>query len=65
MPKLVNNISYLTPTRWAIEAISDLQLGLGFKDIVPHIFIIILFAVVFFVIGSYKTTKSEKEFSII
>jgi ABC-type multidrug transport system permease subunit len=60
MPKIMDNIAYLTPTGWAMRAISDLQLGLRFYNIIPHIFIIILFSVVFFTIGEYKNIKLER-----
>lgn len=63
MPKAFNKLSYITPTRWAMQAFTDMQAGLSFSDIWVNIGIIILFAVAFFVIGSYKTSKSDKNFS--
>ncbi|GKX67224.1 ABC transporter permease [Inconstantimicrobium mannanitabidum] len=64
MPKAFNNLSYVTPTRWAMQAFTDMQAGSSFSDIWVNIGIILLFAMAFFVIGSYKTSKSDKNFSI-
>lgn len=64
MPKIVNKISYFTPVRWAQESLIQLQQGNKFMEILPYISVILLFALAFFVIGAYKTSTGEKEFSV-
>lgn len=61
MPKIVNKISYFTPVRWAQESLIQLQQGIKLFNVIPYIFVILLFAIAFFVIGIYKTAKEEKE----
>lgn len=64
MPPIIENLSYFTPVRWAMESIIGLQQGLEFKDIYKFLIIILLFAVAFFVIAIYKTSKEEKNLTI-
>lgn len=64
MPTAFDKLSYFTPTRWAMQSFTDMQSGSTFSDISLNIGVILLFAVAFFVIGSYKTSKSDKNFSI-
>lgn len=64
MPPLIDKMSYFTPVRWAMQSISDIQQGSSFKEVYNYLFIILLFAIVFFVIGAYKTSKEEKKISI-
>lgn len=64
MPSSIEKISYFTPTRWAMQSIVDIQQGRSFSDIYVNLCILILFAVAFFVIGAYKTSRDEKKFSI-
>lgn len=64
IPPIMEKISYFTPVRWAMESISDIQQGAQFSEVYKYLFIIILFAVTFFVIGVYKTAKEEKKILI-
>lgn len=64
MPPLIEKISYFTPVRWAMKSISDIQQGYSFSETYKYLFTILLFAIVFFVIGSYKTSKEEKKITI-
>lgn len=64
IPPIMEKISYFTPVRWAMESISDIQQGAQFSEVYKYLFIIILFAVTFFVIGAYKTAKEEKKILI-
>lgn len=59
-PNFINKISYFTPTRWAMDSILDLQQGVPFNDIIINLFIMILFALAFFTMSAYKTSKTEK-----
>lgn len=64
MPPLIEKISYFTPVRWAMESISAIQQGASFSETYKYLFIILLFAIAFFVIGTYKTAKEEKQILI-
>ena len=64
MPPLIDKISYFTPIRWAMQSITDIQQGYTFTDIYKNIFMIFLFALVFFVIAIYKTSREEKKINI-
>lgn len=64
MPPIIEKLSYFTPVRWAMESIIGLQQGLTFKDIYKFLIIIVLFAIAFFVIAIYKTSKDEKKLTI-
>lgn len=64
IPPIMEKVSYFTPVRWAMESISDIQQGAQFSEVYKYLFIIILFAVTFFVIGAYKTAKEEKKILI-
>ena len=46
------------------DEISDIQQGYTFSDIYKNILMIFLFALVFFVIGTYKTSREEKKINI-
>jgi ABC-2 type transport system permease protein len=47
-------ISQLTLNWWAIEGFAKLATGGGFSDIVPHLAVLSLMAVIFFVIGVWR-----------
>lgn len=64
MPTLIEKISYFTPVRWAMKSISDIQQGYSFSETYKYLFTILLFAIVFFVVGSYKTSREEKKITI-
>lgn len=64
MPDIFQKISYFSPVRWAMKAISDIQSGYALIDILKYMLIIILFATAFFVLAAYKTSKEDKKYSI-
>ncbi|TGY43557.1 ABC transporter permease [Clostridium sartagoforme] len=64
IPPIIEKVSYFTPVRWAMESISAIQQGAQFSEVYKYLFIIILFAATFFVIGAYKTAKEEKKILI-
>ena len=64
MPTLIEKISYFTPVRWAMKSISDIQQGYSFSETYKYLFTILLIAIVFFVVGSYKTSREEKKITI-
>lgn len=64
MPPLMEKISYFTPVRWAMEAISSIQQGSSFNETYNYLFLLLLFAIAFFIVAAYKTTKEEKKITI-
>lgn len=64
MPPLIEKISYFTPVRWAMESISAIQQGSSFNETYNYLFLVLLFAIAFFIIAAYKTTKEEKKITI-
>ncbi|MCR1950912.1 MULTISPECIES: ABC transporter permease [Clostridium] len=60
MPPIIEKISYFTPVRWAMESIVSIQQGATIADIYKYLAIILLFALTFFTIGIYRTSKEEK-----
>lgn len=64
MPPIIEKISYFTPVRWAMESIIAIQQGSNITGIYKYLGIIVLFAVAFFVVGIYKTSKEEKTLMI-
>lgn len=54
-PKVVQDITRILPTRWAMEGILNLALrGQGWEGVWPHIGILLAFAAVFFGIGVWR-----------
>ncbi|MDV4151904.1 ABC transporter permease [Clostridium sp. AL.422] len=64
LPPLIEKISYFTPVRWAMESILAIQQGSSFSGIYKYLFMILLFAIAFFVIAAYKTMREEKKINI-
>lgn len=60
LPPIIEKVSYFTPVRWAMEAIISIQQGSSITDVYRYLAIILLFALTFFSIGIYKTSKEEK-----
>ena len=64
MPVTFQKLSYFTPVRWAMKSIIEMQSGIPLSSIVQYLGIMLLFAIAFFVVAAYKTSKQDKEFSI-
>jgi ABC-2 type transport system permease protein len=64
MPKFMQNLSYIVPQRWALEAIEKIQKGYDYTAIVLNLFVLLMFAVVFFMIAilRLKKLKSVEKF---
>jgi ABC-2 type transport system permease protein len=54
MPQTLQNLSYFMPQRWVIQAISRLQTGGSFNDILTNLGVVIAFAAAFFIIAAYR-----------
>lgn len=60
-PDALKKIAYFTPQNWAVSALNDLTLkNLGVYDILPKLFILLLFAGVFFAAGALQFKKIAK-----
>ena len=59
MPDSLQKISYFTPQRWAISAITSAQNGENLNSTLYYILIILLFAAVFFLTAAYKIKKTD------
>lgn len=57
MPKFMQNISYLTPQRWALSAVDKIQKGFNFDKILINIIVLILYSAVFFAIAGLRLRK--------
>ncbi len=64
MPPIIEKIIIFYSCRWAMESIIAIQQGSNLTNIYKYLGIIVLFAVAFFVVGIYKTSKEEKIFMI-
>jgi ABC-2 type transport system permease protein len=59
MPNFMQGIANFLPQKWALEAISQLQQGKSFLEIVPIIGILVAFALAFFLIGAYRMRTND------
>lgn len=60
-PEALKKIAYFTPQNWAVSALNDLTLkNLGVYDILPKLFILLLFAGVFFAAGALQFRETAK-----
>jgi len=61
MPDYLKTASYITPQRWILDAIELMQSGNAFRSIIPHLSIVLAFALLFFLIASYRFKVEEKK----
>jgi len=61
-PKLINAISYISPARWAMGSILDLQQGLTLADISGKAFLLGGMAAFILAVSILITSKREKKF---
>ncbi len=60
MPNAIQRVSDFVPQKWAIEALSKLQSGQSLYDIKLNLFVLLVFALVFFSITAVKMKNIEK-----
>jgi ABC-2 type transport system permease protein len=54
-PRVVQDVTRVLPTRWAMEGILNLALrGQGLENVLPHIGVLLAFALVGFAIGVWR-----------
>ena len=61
MPSYLQKIGYLTPQRWALDAISGMQVSQNFVSILPNIAVLLGFAILFFLIATYQFENQDKK----
>lgn len=61
MPSYLQKIGYLTPQRWALDAISGMQVSQNFVSILPNIAVLLGFAILFFLIAAYQFENQDKK----
>lgn len=60
-PDALKKIAYFTPQNWAVSALNDVTLkNSGIYDILPKLFILLLFAGVFFAAGALQFRETAK-----
>lgn len=60
-PEVLKKAAYFTPQNWAVSALNDVALkNSGVYDILPKLFILLLFAGVFFAAGALQFRESAK-----
>ena len=60
MPKYIQMIGAVCPTRWIIEALEQVQNGGGFIGCLPYVAGVILVAAVMYVIGSVRISRIKE-----
>lgn len=60
LPKTINIVSYFTPTRWAMEAINNIQNGESINVIIMNLGMLLLFAALFFITAVYCINRRDK-----
>lgn len=64
-PKVINTISYISPARWAMGSILDLQQGLNLTDISDKAILLGGMSLVILLLSVIITSKREKKFRSI
>lgn len=64
-PDLINKISYISPARWAMQSILDLQQGMDLNSISFNLIYLGVLSVVIFLISIFITGKKEHKFRTI
>ena len=60
MPDYLQRVGTFSPTRWATSATAAVLSGAPFTEIVPHLGVLVLFAVVFQLLGSWRRVDVAK-----
>ena len=64
-PDLIDKISYISPARWAMQSILDMQQGVTMHEIQSNLFYLVGLAVVIFIVAIIITSKKERKFRVI
>lgn len=61
MPSYMQKLSAFTPTAWGVKALTKLVYGNGLSDVIMDLIILALFAIVFFLLASWRRTDIAHE----
>lgn len=65
MPSIMQKIALVLPQTWVIKAVSDLQSGVDFNNVILYIVIILIFAMLLFMLSMINIKRDEKLSSYI
>jgi len=60
MPDYMQKIAYITPQRWTLDAIMDMQSGGGLAKVGPSLLMVLAFTLLFFLLAAFKFRTEEK-----
>jgi len=63
MPEIMQKIAYITPQRWALDAIELIQKNNQVLEIIPNLLVVLSFTTLFFLISIYKIKNEDQLFS--
>ena len=64
-PDFIDNISYLSPARWAMQSILDVQQGVTMNEIRSNLLYLAGLAIVVFIAAIFITGRKERKFRVI
>ena len=60
MPDYMRKIAYITPQRWTLDAIMNMQLSGSFSVILPSLLMVLAFTLLFFLMAAFKFKTEDK-----
>ncbi|MEX1306947.1 MAG: ABC transporter permease [Eubacteriales bacterium] len=60
MPDYMRKIAYITPQRWTLDAIADMQSGGGVAELMPSLLMVLAFTLLFFLMAAFKFKTDER-----
>ncbi len=60
MPDYMRKIAYITPQRWTLDAIMDMQSGGGIAKLAPSLLMVLAFTLLFFLLAAFKFKTEDK-----
>ena len=60
MPDYMRKIAYITPQRWTLDAIIDMQSGGGIAELLPSLLMVLAFTLLFFLLAAFKFKTDER-----
>lgn len=64
-PDFIDKISYISPARWAMQFILDMQQGVTMHEIQSNLFYLVGLAVGIFIVAIIITSRKERKFRVI
>lgn len=64
-PDFIDKISYISPARWAMQSILDMQQGVTMHEIQSNLFYLVGLAVGIFIVAIIITSRKERKFRVI